>query len=514
MNSAIQMNYVNTLKNHFKRYPVLAKYGHRVMKSLWSIQAVIKDYHYPSDNSATISYDLVKEFNKNRIFGPKAKICYAAFNNMHFQMNGDVTSCSFNYDVCLGNILTKSIKEIWFGENARKFREDMSNYNLDKCMSCKKVLLSKNFNSFPALKYDMYSNDETQFPTQMSFETSDLCNYACIMCNENFSSAIKKDKGLPRIKSIYPRDFTHQLQEFIPHLKIATFIGGEPLLIKEYYDIWESILKNNKNCKIHIQSNGSIILPKFIRFIESGQFDIGISLDSVNKSTFEKIRVHSNFDDVLNNIYRLKEFEKAGKISMNFNFCPLTLNWNELPELVEFSNKLNISLKIVHVTNPFHLGLPHRDATYLTNIYNTLEKTVLKENNSLVARLNKEVYLGYLNNIRFYIEESRKREAIILDYRNKGIDDLMNLVKKTIQSNKKFIHFNIEQKQKIYECIVEEFSALTLRSRTFIICRLLFYFNEADIEGSSSMATDFDTGIRTLKNIITQLNLLSEETDM
>ena len=237
------------------KYPAISNRLHGFVKRLWYIKSHFINYNYPEHKQlATVTKEQLIKYNENRIYGPKKKFCYAAFNNIHFSTNGDVSSCSFNDNSKIGNIHNNTLKEIWNSTLAENFRNIISNCNLSKCENCSNHLKMENYTSFPPIKYDYYSSDHSNFPTQMSFEISNLCNLECIMCNEELSSQIRKNKAkLPPLKNVYPDNFAEQLKEFIPHLKTATFIGGEPLLIKKYYEIWDRILKINPQCKIHIK---------------------------------------------------------------------------------------------------------------------------------------------------------------------------------------------------------------------------------------------------------------------
>jgi radical SAM protein with 4Fe4S-binding SPASM domain len=506
------MNTLDKLRKIYKQHPIVGKIGYPILKSYWRLKSYVLDYNYPENGKATIDLNLVKAYNKERVFGPKKRICYAAFNNMHFKMNGDVTSCSFNFDVVIGNIKQNTVKEIWNSQAAEKFREDIGNYNLDRCLSCKMVILAQNFSSYPPIKYDLFSSDNAQYPTQMSFETSDLCNFSCVMCNETLSSSIKKDKNIPLQKSIYTKSFIEDLREFIPHLQSATFIGGEPLLIKSYYDIWQMILDENPGCKIHIQTNGSILTEKFLRMLPSGQFDIGVSIDAATKEKFESIRLKSNFDEVLQNIYILNELDKQGKITLNFNFCPLTLNWNELPKVLELANELQISLKIVHVCFPMDISLMHQNISYLNYVLAELKKHPIHLKNNISKR-NGEVYLDFIKNIEFNITEAKKRNSKIDEIIANAHQNCLQLLRDTVLSNNKFNHFNLLEKERLIETIIHFGTDLNPIIKEKIVARFILIFIESNEEIDGELSTNFESGLKVAKQILEQLKNLYEADD-
>ena len=66
----------------------------------------------------------------------------------------------------------------------------------------------------------------------MEFSISNVCNLECVMCNGNFSSAIRAHRDqLPPAKSVYSNAFDPVLRSILPHLFRAKFLGGEPFLI-------------------------------------------------------------------------------------------------------------------------------------------------------------------------------------------------------------------------------------------------------------------------------------------
>lgn len=494
-----------------RQYPNIANIAHSMLKNYWNIKAKFEDYQFPEDKKkASVEKDLIVNFNKNRPYGPQKRICYAPFNNMHFQINGNVSACSFNYDFIIGNVNDNTIKEIWFGEKAQEFRDKLANYNFEMCKSCEKVLIAKNYNSFPPLKYDMFADDDISYPNQMSFEMSDLCNFECIMCSENFSSLIRKKKNLPPQKFKYPDRFFDELQEFLPHLKIATFIGGEPLIIKAYFRIWEAILKANNSCVIHIQTNASFLPPRFLEMLETGQFDVGISLDATNKAVFEKIRINADFDEVQKNIQILKSYMDRNKVNLNINFCPLTENWEELPKIIEYSNKLNIPLKIVNVENPRNLSLQHRNPEYLKNIIQHLKNEDNFNPKNIIQEKNVNSYKQYLNHLLFLVIKAEEREQFYSENKLEIINDFNNL----FNESSLFNNFSTEQRKLLQENINTYIDSLTnnndnLKIRTiFRLYYSIFRFKHTN-NGDSS--TNFEYGQSVLKNVAKEFYLLEKE---
>lgn len=503
--------FYNFFKKNAIKSPKISGFAYGLLKVIWKVIAEYKHYSFSTVKS-TIAMNEIKKFNKNRPYGPKKYICYAAFNNLHFQMNGDVSSCCFNYDLFLGNIYKSTLKEIWFGDLANNFRITMAEANMDRCLSCKNSLLSENYNSFPGLKYDFYSSDIINYPTQMSFELSNLCNYACIMCNEDFSSIIQKQKGI-KSNELLTKDLANlinQLDEFIPYLKITTFIGGEPLLIKEYFSIWERIILLNEKCKIHIQTNGSVINQKFLNLLESKQFEIGVSLDSINKRTFEMIRLRSKFDVVWDNFQTLLKYYKEGKITLNINFCPLTVNWHELPEMVEFANKYEVVLKVVSVYNPRNLALQHQKASYLKNVFDRLSEYIPLELNNLVCKRNINVFYDFLNSLKYLTEKAIKRESLLKDLYNLSIEELESKHRNIYFNSILFSHYSLNEKIIIFEYSQNYINTKCLNVDLYklLLCRLIQMFEENSLISEPLKTKNIEKGYNMFNNIVDEYIIL------
>lgn len=511
------MKVTKNIKKIVSKFPKLSNAGYQVLKRYWNIKANYINYNYPKqENIASITKTDLINYNKARPYGPMKKICYAPSTNLHFQMNGDVSSCSFNYDVIIGNVHQESVKAIWFGKKADVFRSTLANFNLDKCLSCSKVIAAKNYNSFPPLKYDMFGDDNTEYPTQMSFEMSNLCNYECIMCNEDFSSLIRKNRAkLPPVKYVYPTNFVEQLKEFIPHLKMTTFIGGEPLLIKPYIDIWEAILQQNKDCIIHIQTNGSILTDKFLKMIESRQFEIGISLDALNKKLFEAIRINANYDEVMENVSRLISLKNEGKVFLNINFCPLTVNWQELPKMVAFANKHDIPLKIVNVETPRHLALQYANENFLQTILSDLSQINIKSELSIIAKRNTDSFYYFLNTIKHYISISKNRAYAIQEMQSNSLENNLNELQSLMHQNLLFKNFDSMTIEKLFSSVKtyleENYNQVPIATINETIIRTILSFKEAEHEVDNAISNEFDEGFRMYKRLLDEFVLLAKQ---
>jgi MoaA/NifB/PqqE/SkfB family radical SAM enzyme len=160
------------------------------------------------------------------------------------------------------------------------------------------------------------------YPRVMEFELSNTCNLECIMCNGYFSSSIRKNREhLPPIESPYNDKFVDELDEFIPHLTDAKFLGGEPFMIDIYLSIWERIRKLNPNIRIHITTNGTFLNNRIKDLLEGLKAGIILSIDSVNKETYPKIRVNGSYDKVMENLEYFRDYTKRKSTFLSMAAC-------------------------------------------------------------------------------------------------------------------------------------------------------------------------------------------------
>lgn len=506
------------LKLQFSNLVNLNPYGQRFIE--WgfsrynSLKLIFINFKVSGANfNSRITKSLFLEYNQNRSSGPKSKICYAPFNNLHFQMNGDVSACSFNYDLFLGNVFQQSITSIWNGISAQEIRNKLGNFDLEKCQTCSSVIQAKNFMSFPASKYDEYGSEKFTFPSQISFELSNKCNFECIMCNEDFSSSIASKKGIPHNPyKDYPESFYEEFTTFAKHIRIATFIGGEPLLIKQYYRIWQIILQENKKCRIHIQTNGSTLPKSFLSLLKSSQFDLGFSMDACNKDLFEKIRLNSNFDEVLKNFETIIGLRSQHDIFINLNFCPLTENWENIPDMIIFANKYNVSLKIVNVDNPKHLALSSQTKHYLEGVYQFLESNLNKvcDETTIIRKRNYKSYANFLSYVLSLIKEADRRIMYMDQRKLMSLDESLSDLFNCIQVLKNFKNFNNSDKELIYNSISNYVSKLTHNQeiQRNVINRFIYSLKISEHPGDGKESRVVEDGLKLGYRILYEYYLL------
>ncbi len=348
-----------------------------------------------SQASGGITPELVKEYNNSRPKGPQKVACYAPFKSIYFGHHGRLSVCCYTRQYTLGTYPEQSIKDIWFGENANKLRDALTKYDFSNgCDGCLMQLAASNFDATKAQQYDLQKLNRNKYPSVMEFELENLCNLECIMCNGDFSSLIRANREKREPLDIpYDAAFIEQLKEFIPHLEEVKFYGGEPFLIEIYYKIWELIMEVNPNVRISVQTNATILNNRVKNILNKTNFHINISLDSLNKETYESIRINGKFERVIENIKWFIDYCHEKETFIGISACAMRNNWEELPEMVKFCNEKSVQVYFHTVFYPLELSIRDLELENLNLIRKTYNEIIsdLPEISSLEKKNKKHL---------------------------------------------------------------------------------------------------------------------------
>jgi organic radical activating enzyme len=140
------------------------------------------------------------------------------------------------------------------------------------------------------------SIDNVSFAS-IDFRISNTCNFKCRICTGYTSSKIQAEELKNNITNVQYITLTSNerkttLESILPALynvEEVYFAGGEPILIKEHYQILDELIKQNKqnNVRLRYNSNLSVLGYKGTSIIEYwkkfNNIQLGISIDDINK---------------------------------------------------------------------------------------------------------------------------------------------------------------------------------------------------------------------------------------
>jgi MoaA/NifB/PqqE/SkfB family radical SAM enzyme len=372
-----------------------------------------------------ISKEVIERYTDTRQDSDCGLVCHAPTVNLNFEQNGNVRACCYNTTHILGRWPEQRIREIWNGAQLAELRGHIGNNNLGGgCMECGKMLDSGNFHGVRARYYDEFAPDSFKerlkktwggltgarpYPKVMEFELSNRCNLECVMCNGYFSSSIRKNREmLPALTSPYDERFVDELEEFLPHLTDAKFLGGEPFMIDIYLKIWERIRKVNPDIRIHITTNGTMLTDRVKKLLEGLRAGIILSIDSVNRETYSKIRINGDFDRVMANLDYLRDYTKRKGTFISMAACPITLNWHELPDMLRFCTERDIYLYFNAVFSPAELSLRELPANELAEVIDFLKAQPLpakQEHGRSAQAMSLKAFMDFIHLLEGWLEE-------------------------------------------------------------------------------------------------------------
>jgi MoaA/NifB/PqqE/SkfB family radical SAM enzyme len=353
--------------------------------------------------------------------------CSAPFKSLYFGPRGDVTACCYNRSFVLGKYPENTLKNIWEGKKIEKLRGhlEVNDFSLG-CKSCEFFVKS---NNILGAGFSLYNNITVhkEYPTLFEFELANICNLECIMCSGEFSSAIRRNREhLPGIKMKYDDRFVNQLIEFIPYLKEAKFLGGEPFLINTYFRIWEKIIEINPQCVIDVQTNGTILNTGIKELLNKGKFRIGISVDSLNKEVYESIRLNSNFEVVNENIQYFLKYGRDKRLPLHISICPMTINWKGIPKMIEYFSSAGANIYFNTVTSPTSYSLKFLSANELDSIISFLNKESIRWNTFNLK--NKRAFVSFLKLLSHWKMEALQKENKEKQSRDIKIEKIISMI--------------------------------------------------------------------------------------
>lgn len=350
--------------------------------------------------SGIVPRHIVRSYAATRPLLKRKRLCRAPFNSLRFSLSGNIFACCYNRFHSLGRYPDVSIEKAWEGMQADNLRKKISACDLSSgCHSCYRDLMNSNFYAVGARIYDPYSVN-AKGPSLMEFEMTNKCNLECAMCNGENSNLIRKNREkAPPYPMMYDSGFVQQLKPFIPGLQEARFVGGEPFLEPLYMEMWEMIASLNPKTLISILTNGTILNERIKDFYRNHHVGISFSIDSVQKETYERIRVNAHFETVMSNFTAIHELSRRYNRGINVNLCPLRLNMYEIPDFINYFTHINVPVVIHKVVYPPSLSLTSLPEEELEPYVGFLEKSNIVTGHP-VSKHNYDVYRAFIIQVK------------------------------------------------------------------------------------------------------------------
>lgn len=147
---------------------------------------------------------------------------------------------------------------------------------------------------------DLQMSGLESFPRYIFIETINTCNARCIMCAIDFDDGRRTNV----ISDNLFEKIIRELGERKDHVqKVMLYLDCEPLMDRKLADKIRKV--KEAGLIANTATNGSILTEKrSIEILEAGLDEIYITIESLDKTTYEAIRRRLKFDDVVENTLR------------------------------------------------------------------------------------------------------------------------------------------------------------------------------------------------------------------
>ncbi len=215
------------------------------------------------------------------------------------------------------------------------------------------------------------------------FDITQYCNGECKYCFTNSTKFSQKNNNELTSNEII--DLLNDL--FKIGIKKVSIGGGEPFL----KNIEEIIEKTNKEIKISITSNGTILNRKFLeQFKQNKNIKLTISLDSLSNEKSNLIRKNINIDKVIENIKKICQDEESRQ-RLSIRTTISRINYKDIYEIIEFCEENKIANLKVNSTNEFGRAKNNKDIILPFKDFMNLLEELVEYCNNKVKNVNVEL---------------------------------------------------------------------------------------------------------------------------
>ena len=234
--------------------------------------------------------------------------CSSPFNSIFLDTYANVSSCCAGTEMW-GDLRKESIEDIINSEIATNIRNDVRNGDVTSyCSQCSKNEKDSTNSQRGHFDYiDIDTSVEFELKT-LDVRWSNICNFSCIYCNEDFSSTWAKKKSIS-----VPNDNLKKQEELLDYIeknggdkiKKIMMAGGEPLLQTQNNKLVDLVPNDTQ---ITIISNMGVDLKKssiFKKLSKMPNITWSISMENV-EDEYEYIRQGGNWEQMKSNIKYIK----------------------------------------------------------------------------------------------------------------------------------------------------------------------------------------------------------------
>ncbi len=288
--------------------------------------------------------------------------CQAPFGNLFLDPLGNVFTCCVASGEPLGNVGRQRLPEIWNGARLAAVREAMRRHDLSLgCQVCERRL-EVGMRSV-AIHYEHLAPETLvpERPRKLELNLSNACNLRCVMCNGDYSSAIRVHEGRAPLPKVYDAQFFDDLEAFLLRVEEVQFTGGEPFLVPEYPRIWDVLADHNPDVRLYLTTNATQWNARVERALGRLRFNLNVSLDGVSAATYERVRVGADHAAVMRNLDRFIAYAREVGTRVEIYHCLMPQNHEEFGELLLLGDRLDVDVHVSRVEVPAQCSIEAMD---------------------------------------------------------------------------------------------------------------------------------------------------------
>jgi sulfatase maturation enzyme AslB (radical SAM superfamily) len=266
---------------------------------------------------------------------------------IRFNPNSTVSRCGHMINAPEFNTLEEMNESLWL----KKIKEEMSaDIWPIECTRCKQTESINNSSiRLNAIQFDQLQKQQDYLAVGGVLDN--VCNSACLTCNENLSTLIGGLKSKTYLIVDNSSKFWNLPLDRIVHLDIN---GGEPSASNNYKHILENLPKNIKS--VRLNTNCSTVLEELIPLTGRGvQVTVTVSLDGIG-SVHDFVRWPIKWEKFYKNLMVYKSMP----IQLNLWTTVSVLNVDDLPNIIAFAKEHNIDHSYAYLKSPAELAVENK----------------------------------------------------------------------------------------------------------------------------------------------------------
>lgn len=263
--------------------------------------------------------------------------CSAPWNSVFISPYGRIDNCCISENN-LGDV-SQDINIVVESDYSKQIEQSMLNHTpVDGCKFCfqhpdqsYKVFFDKNF-----------PWDGTNNLKFADIRWRNTCNAGCVYCSSEYSSLwAKEDNNAEALNRIQLTSIKEWLLPKLPALERITLAGGEPLLIKDNYEVLDELYQVNRNCKIYVNTNLSIKTEIYNLLMQFPNVEWMVSGENTEEK-FNYVRYGTVWETFASNVEELVKYKPDTHI-IGTNMVYHALNTANIFDYISVLSNIGVS---------------------------------------------------------------------------------------------------------------------------------------------------------------------------